>query len=764
MAGRLSYVSSHMNFDVASPDDVIWFGSGYDGTNWWQQRDQRFSDRSDQQTVQRKFRNDGALLSVSVQSGVTSLPSVSYAVRYDSAGRPVTIDDGATPVVNRYWEGRGLGSDPVNTASYDALGRLSNSFMDNGSTRSGTAFDSYSNLPTSYWDSTVSSAYGVKPSSPNMFNATNMTYQGTKLTGYSESVGANTFSMSYDRDGRLKSATASPSGTSTLQQSYNEQNSFFVGDGASTVGTWPNNTTQAALWDLQFVNGIGGSSRTYAYDPAHPEEAITYGPPSPANQDSVTYDANGLVHLHTPAVGSVVQFDYDAQNRLQTISSGGAMEENLSYDATGGLARRQFAAGSSTISTFYVGADITLLVKPTGTIAEVHVLLGGQRVTTVWQTSTGTQGVTYYHRDRLGSVIETSTAGGILGVGYRYDVYGKLTNTAGTLTDAATSDLGYTGALKLSEGLVYLNARTYDPGLRRFLQPDNVDSRRYTYAGGDPINSTDPSGHAESSQSFWNHHSTTYGMDSEDYYSFGSSGGWGGGNGASGSAQSQDASGNSFAGNIDEFVNGWGDNHVLMASLASADSLSAQPGKGGGSWTQGGEERYLDPATWGCKGDGCSQYAWYLWYHWTGNDNTRLLIETGWGSMHVQLSGDSFDMAVTSGRDGPCMNDPACEKVKNTGPIPRGTYLLNTAEMTHWGLLSAILHRVKGDWGSFRVPLHPMNGTETFGRDGFFLQGGDMPGSAGCVDCGGGVLGNDWTNRLTSDLMGAGDYVTVEVY
>jgi RHS repeat-associated protein len=54
-------------------------------------------------------------------------------------------------------------------------------------------------------------------------------------------------------------------------------------------------------------------------------------------------------------------------------------------------------------------------------------------------------------------------------------------------------------------GLQYLNARYYDPELGMFTQPDwwevtqaGVGTNRYSYAGGDPVNGVDPSGH-----NFW---------------------------------------------------------------------------------------------------------------------------------------------------------------------------------------------------------------------------------------------------------------------
>jgi RHS repeat-associated protein len=51
-------------------------------------------------------------------------------------------------------------------------------------------------------------------------------------------------------------------------------------------------------------------------------------------------------------------------------------------------------------------------------------------------------------------------------------------------------------------GLQYLHARYYDPNLGRFLSPDTydptlagVDINRYAYAGNDPVNGSDPTGH-----------------------------------------------------------------------------------------------------------------------------------------------------------------------------------------------------------------------------------------------------------------------------
>ena len=82
---------------------------------------------------------------------------------------------------------------------------------------------------------------------------------------------------------------------------------------------------------------------------------------------------------------------------------------------------------------------------------------------------------------------------------------------------------------------------------------------------------------------------------------------------------------------------------------------------------------------------------------------------------------------ATSGRPG--STDP---RAPWEGPIPEGDYSLDPAEISEGNWLRDLF----GDWGDYRVPLKPVEGTETFDRSGFFLHGGTEPGSAGCIDVG----------------------------
>jgi RHS repeat-associated protein len=129
--------------------------------------------------------------------------------------------------------------------------------------------------------------------------------------------------------------------------------------------------------------------------------------------------------------------------------------------------------------------------------------------------STGaTHTVSFLHRDHLASVRAVTKMDGtgvpasglpltggadIVEEQSRYAAFGepKVVNTNSKITK------GYIGERADPEtGLMYLNARYYDPALARFISPDDWDptlagvgTNRYAYSGNDPVNKSDPSGH-----------------------------------------------------------------------------------------------------------------------------------------------------------------------------------------------------------------------------------------------------------------------------
>ncbi|MEE1611408.1 RHS repeat-associated core domain-containing protein [Microvirga sp. CF3016] len=106
-------------------------------------------------------------------------------------------------------------------------------------------------------------------------------------------------------------------------------------------------------------------------------------------------------------------------------------------------------------------------------------------------------------RDHLGSVrrlTKPSDAAALASVVHR--AYGEKVVVSDKPSEKLLDTHGYIGEREDAEtGLVYLNARYYDPALGRFLSPDSLDptrpgvgTNRYAYALNNPINVADPGG------------------------------------------------------------------------------------------------------------------------------------------------------------------------------------------------------------------------------------------------------------------------------
>ncbi|MGH8028651.1 MAG: RHS repeat-associated core domain-containing protein, partial [Arenimonas sp.] len=107
----------------------------------------------------------------------------------------------------------------------------------------------------------------------------------------------------------------------------------------------------------------------------------------------------------------------------------------------------------------------------------------------------------YFHADRLGSsLVVSDNSGSTSAKRVVYRPYGDLVqNSASTAT---VPERGFTGQrFEPSVGVYVYNARWYDPGIAKFVQPDAVASvydpqalGPYAYVRNDPVNRIDPSG------------------------------------------------------------------------------------------------------------------------------------------------------------------------------------------------------------------------------------------------------------------------------
>jgi len=127
------------------------------------------------------------------------------------------------------------------------------------------------------------------------------------------------------------------------------------------------------------------------------------------------------------------------------------------------------------------------------------------------------------------------------------------------------------------------------------------------------------------------------------------------------------------------------------------------------------------------------------------------------------IGGGGYSVRATS-RKGACINDSTCQTKKNIGPIPKGEFYMLKREFDNPNIIWDIGRTFAyGDWGDWRIPIHPANKTKTYDRSGFFMHGGAISGSAGCIDVGGGIFGNAITDKIKKSILNSSDRIQLWV-
>jgi len=211
---------------------------------------------------------------------------------------------------------------------------------------------------------------------------------------------------------------------------------------------------------------------------------------------SESYDQNGNT-MHESNGNS---YTYDSESHMISMTNGSKVV-TMVYDAFG----NRVAKTVNGVTTKYLVEDD---VNPTGlpqVLEEVQngivvrtYTYGLQRISqsqfvgNVWTTS-------FYVYDGAGSVRELTDTTGKVTDGYEYDAYGNSFTKQGT----TPNNYLYRGEQYDNDlGLYYLRARYYNPNSGRFMSRDPEagmvkDPRtlhKYLYAGGDPVNASDPTG------------------------------------------------------------------------------------------------------------------------------------------------------------------------------------------------------------------------------------------------------------------------------
>jgi RHS repeat-associated protein len=200
---------------------------------------------------------------------------------------------------------------------------------------------------------------------------------------------------------------------------------------------------------------------------------------------SVGYDKNGSM-TYKLAAGDAKVFTYDAENRMVEARKNGAVIATFTYDGDG----NQVKAVENNVTTLYVGGHYEV----SGNTIKKYYTAGGTRIA---MRDNGT--LRYLLTDHLGSTSVVADANGTKLSEMRYKPWGEVRFTSGTMP----TDRTYTGQRSEMDtlGLMFYQARFYDPSLGRFAQADSIvpggvqGLDRYAYVFNNPLNLVDPSGH-----------------------------------------------------------------------------------------------------------------------------------------------------------------------------------------------------------------------------------------------------------------------------
>jgi RHS repeat-associated protein len=263
------------------------------------------------------------------------------------------------------------------------------------------------------------------------------------------------------------------------------------------------------LYRLTKADDPNCCDRAYYYDPAGNRLVMTGIPGDPVmtysynngnllasvnasggGTETITWDKAGNLIGRIGTQGTF-SYAFDGANRL-TKAQGPQGAVNYGYDADGRQVRREDVKGM----TWFVHDGLSVVMELGADRKPVNIIIPGVSRTRLDLHEPLTE---YYLYDGLGSVVQMTDALGNLTQEYLYDPFGSVRNArndpfnryrfVGLAHDDAT-------------GLIYMNARWYDPQAGRFLSRDPVagamtDTQSlnlYPYVGNNPLNRRDITG------------------------------------------------------------------------------------------------------------------------------------------------------------------------------------------------------------------------------------------------------------------------------
>ncbi len=302
----------------------------------------------------------------------------------------------------------------------------------------------------------------------------------------------------YDKNGnRLKETINRVAGAQVTGYSYDPSDRLtktVVTDTAKTVTTdytldaVANRTAESIA--TKPVSGTTSTlGKTYTYDGRNQLTGMT---DSVAGNTVLTYDAQGNLIQKTQG-SDLTTYDYNARDNLIKVTKNATVLGSYGNDHLGLRVEKeatdplQPGAPPVRLRTFWEGRNAFQDSDTGGTVVSRYET-DGHRPVSMWSKDDGSQAL---HQDALGSVVATTDSSGKLKSETIYDAYGNIV----TETGQSANKFGYTGhQMDKETGLIYFQARYYDPQTGRFITQDPFEGdwttplslHHYLYAYANP--------------------------------------------------------------------------------------------------------------------------------------------------------------------------------------------------------------------------------------------------------------------------------------
>ena len=423
------------------------------------------------------------------------------------------------------------------TYSYDASGNKTG--MVDASGTSSNVYDPFGERTSSTNGAGQATSYGYDADG----DVTGITYP---LPGAHSWGATTTVNYGYDNADQLTGVTDFSNHQITITPNADGLTATAsLGATGDTINTTYDNTDAPAAITLK-NSSTTLQSFTYSDSPAGMILSETDTPASAQSPADYAYDAQGRVTSMTPGTGSTLNYAFDPSSNLTTLPTGASTSydkageltsstlagtttsyaynsdgERLSdtqattvtasatWDGAGSLVTYSDAAGNMSSATYdgndlratatygastqgFVWNNVSALPQALMDSGNAYIYTSG--AAPAEQVNLATGAVTYLVTDSLGSVRGAVSSSGSLTGTTNYDAWGNPESTGGL---TATTPFGFAGGYTDPAGLIYLQHRYYDPQTGQFLSVDPLVDRTlqsYSYANGDPVKDTDPSG------------------------------------------------------------------------------------------------------------------------------------------------------------------------------------------------------------------------------------------------------------------------------